>query len=659
MNLSPCSAMTSNNDLTAQFLDDLSLDGCVIQAGAADRVDVYLTSKNVQEYLRSHEGENVYLLAGVPLAVGKRRASDKDILCKHYFYLDFDIRKFLKKHHAEEWSDIEVKEIGTGILHSLNGHPMLASWRWCVFTGNGIHVYYIGKPVEIPSAAQWQRGVREFFHMAEEVTGMEIDESCANPSKLSRLPGSNNVKTDRAIRTEILEKKDAQCDLSIIAQLGGGHDRNVTQHAESGMAASEGGRNTLLTSIAGTLRRRGLGESSLCAALSGINQSSCKPPLDQDEVMRIAKSVSRYPVSPSGNIAAEPISVPVLVRLKDVKSKEVRWLWQDRIPRGKLTLFSGNPGEGKSWCSLAVACAVTLGKALPGDEGSAVQSAPSKVLLLAAEDGPADTIRPRLEAMGADLSRVTAMTGVRDEKGNERHFTLSHDLKAVEDALKEGGYALVIIDPINAYLGDVDTHKDAAVRTVLTPLTKLAERYGVALVCIRHLTKSQRDLAIFRGQGSIGYTGAARAEHLIATHSENKQQRFMVCIKNNLVAKPPPISFEVSQDRFLWGDICNMSADALLAPAGRGGGHPALDDAVEFLESALANGGRDVAELHEEAEANGISKRTLNRAKKELGIEAQKQKGFGAEGGWLWQLPSAEDVSDTKEDLWHPLEETA
>lgn len=652
-------------DLTAQFLSDLALDGCVIQAGTTNRVDIFLTPENYRAYLEAHQNENLYCLACVPEAVGMRRAGDKDIQRKHYCYLDFDIRKFYQQEQKEELSDTEVQEVAVGILHSLSTHALLSQHRCAFFTGNGMHVYYIGSPVEVHSAEHWGRGMKMLCAMAAKLVGsIPLDTASTNVARIGRIVGSFNNKNGRQIPTEMLAYNErATFDISMIEEMGKQENavpQEVPTNGDQLSEVREGSRNATLTSIAGTLRRRGLDDSALVGALQAINISSCKPPLDEREVRKIAKSVSKYSVMPSGTPMLQAPSMPVLVRLSDVVPESVQWIWQDRIAEGKLTLFSGNPGEGKSWCSLAVACAITLGKPLPGDEALAAHRNPAKVLLLAAEDGPADTIRPRLEGMGADLDRVTVMTGVKDDgKDDERHFTLARDLGSVEKVLKEGGYALVIIDPINAYLGDVDTHKDAAVRTVLTPLTKLAERYGVALVCIRHLTKSQRDLPIFRGQGSIGYTGAARVEHLIGTHPENKQQRFMICIKNNLAELPPPISFEVVNGQFLWGGVCNMSADELLAPSGRGDGHPALDDAVEFLEGVLAGGGRSVADIREEAEANGISKRTLNRAKQELGIKAQKQKGFGAEGGWMWQLPKEKEASDTKEDLWHSLEEKA
>src|SRR3989442_136267 len=169
---------------------------------------------------------------------------------------------------------------------------------------------------------------------------------------------------------------------------------------------------------------------------------------------------------------------------------------------------------------------------------------PANVLILTAEDGLSDTVVPRLQELGADLSRVTVLTSVRRE-GKERHFSLVDDMAALEAALVGGDFALVIIDPLNAYLGtSLDTHRDAALRSVLTPLAALVERFGVALIAIRHLTKGARDRAIYRGQGSIAYTAAARVVHLVGVDPNNDKQRVIACIKNNLALHPPALAFE-------------------------------------------------------------------------------------------------------------------
>lgn len=347
-------------------------------------------------------------------------------------------------------------------------------------------------------------------------------------------------------------------------------------------------------------------------------------------------------------------SLPIILRASDVVSEKVNWLWQNRIPNGKMTMFDGDPGHGKSWLSLAVASAVTLGQALPGQVG-AQKLAPANVLLLAAEDGAADTIRPRLEAMGADLERVNILVAIRDATGNDQHLSLVDDLDAVGGELEKGGYGLVIIDPLNAYLGtSLDTHRDSAMRAVLTPLARLAEKHCVALVCIRHLTKSGRDKAIYRGQGSIAYTAAARVAHLVGVNPDDESERVIVCVKNNLAQLPPSFAFEIKDGCFLWKGETDVTVDTMLKKdvSKRKG---ATESAKEFLLTALAGGKRPATKILEEAKKAGIAERTLKRARAELQVKTERE--GGKDGFWLMKLPEQSKEADFQSDDGRPSSE--
>ena len=330
---------------------------------------------------------------------------------------------------------------------------------------------------------------------------------------------------------------------------------------------------------------------------------------------------------------------PVLVKLADVQREEVDWLWTDRLPLGKLTIIMGDPEVGKGWLSLAIATAVTTGAALPGDSE---RHTPANVLILTAEDGLGDTVRPRAEDMGADLARTIVLSGVSDDQGNERHLSLVDDLSTVEKALEGGGYRYFIIDPLNAYLGAaLDTNRDAAMRSVLTPLAALAERYHVAIACILHLTKSGRDRAIYRGQGSIAYMAAARVVLLVGKNPDNEQERVVACVKNNLAPHPPSLAFEISDGRFLWRGESPVTAVALLAPEKSDEERSALQEAKDFLRDLLVDGPKASDEVKHEAKSAGISSSTLKRAKVALGVQSERsQDGFGgAKGHWEWVLP--------------------
>ena len=332
---------------------------------------------------------------------------------------------------------------------------------------------------------------------------------------------------------------------------------------------------------------------------------------------------------------------PTEVDLHTVEREEVEWLWASRIPLGKLTVLEGDPGCGKSWLSLAIATAVTTGRRLPGQTET---GEPSRVLLLTAEDGLADTVRPRAEDLGADLSRITVLKGVQDGDGREHQLDLTEHLSVLDEILARGGFRYVVIDPINAYLGvSLDTHRDAAIRSVLTPLAELAEKYGVAIVCILHLTKSGRDKAIYRGQGSIGYSAAARTVLLVGQNPDDEQERVVVCIKNNLVAFPPALAFEISEGQFRWRGETSVTASALLAPEQGSEARSLLDEATEFLDEVLGQGSQPAREIERQADAMGISKMTLKRARKAMGVRAVPVREEGRPGvqRWLWELPES------------------
>jgi putative DNA primase/helicase len=335
---------------------------------------------------------------------------------------------------------------------------------------------------------------------------------------------------------------------------------------------------------------------------------------------------------------------PVLVPLDTVQRRDVRWLWRARIPFGRITCLMGDPKVGKSWLALAIAAAVTTGEPLPGETQG---RDPAGVLLLTAEDGLEDTVRPRLEDMGADVGRVVVMPAVFDGQGKESFPNLAVDLDALDEALTGGGYGLVIIDPINAYLGTaVDTYRDAHVRAVLGPVATLAERHNVAVLVILHLTKGQRDRAIYRGQGNIAYVAAARVVHLVGVNPENGQ-RAMVCIGNNLAQEPPALAFDIADGRFRWLGETSVTAASLLAPEKGAEDASKLEAAKSFLRGALADGPVPFEVLQSDARAAGIAERTLRRAKDALDVRAVRT-GFGKDGHWTWELPSDGPSLETK-----------
>jgi predicted ATP-dependent serine protease len=286
---------------------------------------------------------------------------------------------------------------------------------------------------------------------------------------------------------------------------------------------TEGERNAALTSLAGSMRRRGATQASIEAALLEENAQRCRPPLHQAEVRQIARSIGRYEPQAVETRAAIRRHVQIeSIRAVDVTPEPVRWLWTGRIPRGKLTLVEGPPGLGKTLLLLGVAarCSAAMPMPLQGDtaEGCGIN-----VLIVSYEDGLADTLRPRIEAAGADLTRVHFIERVvehSDRGAVETLLALPEHIAELEQRIRALDARLVVIDPLMAAISaKVDAHKDQDVRRVLAELRNLAERTGAAVVAVRHLRKAIDGRAInavtvskspggLRGTGDPGGTGA-------------------------------------------------------------------------------------------------------------------------------------------------------
>jgi Bifunctional DNA primase/polymerase, N-terminal/AAA domain/Primase C terminal 1 (PriCT-1) len=403
--------------------------------------------------------------------------------------------------------------------------------------------------------------------------------------------------------------------------------------AEALAGVSEGQRDETIFRLACKLRSADVPED-MASALILEAAGNCHPPFSEIiAVEKVRRAYSKYEPKRRETKATGPKQerTPITVRVSDVQREEVSWLWHHRIPRGKLTIIEGDPGEGKSFLSQAIATAITRGFGLPGDEE---QREPETVLIMSAEDGLADTIRPRLEDMGADIGRVVALRGLMDEEGKERCLTLA-DLDVIEKAIVEHRSALVIVDPIIAYVAGKDTHKANEVRSLLAPLAALAEKYRNAILAIRHLNKSATKAA-YRGQGSVDFLPACRSAFLAGEDPENPGQKVLCHIKANLGPKTPSLTYTINEGRFLWGEETSITAEQVLAVPIEGDERSKLEEAKGFLEDVLSNGPLPSSEVEKEAKGAGIAQTTLRRAKTALGVKPRKE-SFG--GGWTWSLP--------------------
>lgn len=320
--------------------------------------------------------------------------------------------------------------------------------------------------------------------------------------------------------------------------------------------------------------------------------------------------------------------------MEDVQTREVNWLWYPYIPYGKITVIEGDPGEGKTTLALTLAALLSRGQPLPCDED--IPYEPTNIIYQTAEDGIDDTIKPRLEKANADCSKIRVI----DETEKE----LSMTDERLEQAIAETNAKLIILDPIQAYIGsNVDMHRANEIRPVLKRLGIIAEKYGCAIVLIGHMNKAFGSKSTYRGLGSIDIQATARSVLLVARIPDKPNIRIMAQDKSSLAAAGDSIGFEISEDR---GFECigpyDITVDELLAGK-EGRGRKKLDAAIAFIKGYFgAESEVSSKDIEEEAAKKGIKRNTLLSAKKKLGIMAGNRKTIDGTMYWTWVLPKKE-----------------
>ncbi|MFO0852686.1 MAG: AAA family ATPase [Gemmataceae bacterium] len=347
----------------------------------------------------------------------------------------------------------------------------------------------------------------------------------------------------------------------------------------------------------------------------------------------------RPPGKPGESGQNPPVCRLVTRRADEIQPTRVSWLWNERIAYGMLSELIGDPGDGKSTITADLAARASRGWEFP--PGNGTTDAPVDVLFLSAEDSAEAVIRPRLEAAGADLSRVHVLDHVLtgDRPGP---LVLPDHFDLVRAKLDETGAKLIVIDPLNAFIsGRVDGNTDQQVRAALLyPLKELAEATGAAVLIVRHLNKGGGK-AVYRGIGSIGFTGAVRVSLAAGRHPDDPDRRVISCVKSNIGPEPKGLEYRVASEggtsTVVWGEELDVTADELLAPpAGR---RPqAKANAELFLKQLLGGGPRPADECERLLKEAGIAESTWRRAKDSLKVKSQKE---GYPGKWYWVLPTA------------------
>ena len=530
-------------------------------------------------------------------------------------------------------------------------------------SGNGAYLLirlldYEPTPERIESKKQFLSFLSDLFTNER----VQIDRKVFNPSRLIGAVGTVKCKGDAVAerphrRSEILSVGGAEFDPSreqhvepfdlyaLAAPMLPKKRETQTRRAQSNGGSNRFDIREYIDLLEGYHETQRGWAHSRCPSHQGSGQTSffvnthtgaygcfsgCTP-----EQIRAALGVVRpsktFDTSAHDHMSASSERPDVrVIRLADVTPEKVKWLWWPRIPFGKLTMIEGDPGLGKSWLTCAIAAAVAQGRGLYGAE----PTEPRNALMLSAEDGLADTIRPRLDSMRADVSRIFALDEaiVFDDAG----------LLRVEVAICEYKPAIVTVDPLVAYLGaGVDMHRANEIRQVMAALARIADKYQCAIVAVRHLTKSAQDRPIYRGIGSIDFVAACRSVLLVGADPNDRQRRALIHIKSNLAEMGESVGYEIRNGSFFWTGPSDLTAECILAPSVGEKRRTGAGEAEDFLQEALRFGPRPSEQVQKDARVVDISEWNLRKARRKLGIKPRKVGQPGdKDQQWLWELPN-------------------
>lgn len=344
-----------------------------------------------------------------------------------------------------------------------------------------------------------------------------------------------------------------------------------------------------------------------------------------------------------------------LAKANEYTEKAIKWLWEGRIPLGQTTIIEGDPGTAKSQLTIALAAHVSSGLNWP--DGTVCEAA--NVLMANAEDPEEEVIVPRLKAAKADLSNVTIIS--TSDSGS---LTIPDNIDVIHTWAQDKGVKLFVLDPFEAFLSNaVDAYRNHHIRRAMRTLEAMAKDLNLAVVIVRHLTKDSQRAAIYRGTGSIGVIGAARAGYNVSRDPANPNRSILTAVKLNWAKPKAALAYRIEEftwptpqgeviatSRIIWDGEVEVKADDLsysdptLTPG-------EIADAIQFLSGELEAGAKPIGEIFANASKLGIAKKAIYRAARVTGVVKRKE-GFGQDGQWIWEASAAVAYEQFAGDNW-------
>lgn len=553
--------------------------------------------------------------------------------------------------------DIDADRGGEESVAKLGPLPRTAT----VKTGRGTHYYFQHPGFDVPNQADMLPGVDLRGDGGYVVAPPSVHENGSAYKWETGLDEASLAPIPESVLTFVTRRKDgadADCDPTTNTSASTPYGlRALSEECDALSKLPKGARNHDLNIAACKIGQLiGAGELDEAEARAHLIEACERNGLVGDDRLASVhatinsgfKKGKRNPRGPAASEANEQNSRKAsagltLVKASDIEPRRIWWLWKPVLAIGKLSIIAGDPGVAKSHVAISIAATVSSGGSWPA---SSQNARTGNVIIISAEDDPADTILPRLLAAGADLEKVYILCAARDDSGG-RLFDLNHDVHQLEKQLEAiGGAHLIIIDPITAYLGKADANNNGDVRGILARLAQLAERHNTCILGVSHLNKDAGKKAAYRITGSLGFSAAARTVYLIDKDGGDPNRRIMAPIKNNVSKDNVGFAFAVDSVTLENGietshvkfedTLHTATADEVLIEKSDGG--EALQVAKDFLEAMLKDGPLEASEIKREAENVGICERTLHRAKRKLGVDSCRR---GKK--WYWEVTASSD----------------